>query len=107
MDPFVHNRRLVGNKKTPYIPSLCQHNPFGLVGDLMVPVDLLFNIDEFLVSGKYLPKIRILKTDKKAINITTRENYFLMQCYLKKSEEYLCQYISKYLSLQYQDVSSV
>ena len=85
MDPFVHNRRLVGNKKTPYIPSLCQNNPIGLIDDLMVPVDVLFKIDEFLVSGRYLPKIRILKTDKKAITITTRGKYFLIQCYLTKS----------------------
>ena len=57
-----------------------------MIDDLMVPVDVLFNLGESLVSGRYLPKIRILKTDKKAITITTRENYFLMQCYLKKSE---------------------
>ena len=51
----------------------------------MVPVDVLFKHGESLVSGRYLPEIRIFQTDKKAINITTKEKYFLMQCYLTKS----------------------
>ena len=55
-----------------------------MIDDLMVPLDVLFNIGESLVSGRYLPKIIILQTDKKAINITTKEKYFLMQCYLTK-----------------------
>ena len=46
-----------------------------MIDDLMVPLDVLFNIGESLVSGRYLPKIRILKTDKKAINITVRNGY--------------------------------
>ena len=88
-EPFFHNRGWVGYRKTPYIPSLCQHNPIGLVGDLMVPVDVSFKLGEFMVSSRYLPKIRILKTDKKAITITTRGKYFLIQCYLTKSDECL------------------
>ena len=56
-----------------------------MIDDLMVPVDILFKLGELLVSGRYLPKIGILQTDKMAITITTRKKYFLMQCYLTKS----------------------
>ena len=68
--------------------TLCQNNPIGLIDDLMVPVDVLFKLGELMVRGRYLPKIRILQTDKMAITITTREKYFLMQCYLTNSLEF-------------------
>ena len=70
-------------------------------------MDISFKIGGSLVSDRYLPKMGTFQTDEKAINITARTKYFMEQCYLVNAEERIFQYLSKYRSLHYHDVSSI